>query len=176
VKRTPVYRGRVIDVGVDTVTLPNGRTCDLEIIRHPGGAAVVALNTQMHVCLLRQYRHAAGGWLWELPAGRIDPGEQPLETAQRELAEEAGVQADGWEDLGAMFSSPGVFTERIHLYLARQLTETEQCTEEHEVLEVHWLPLRQALDWAISGEIRDAKTLVGLFRAAAREGVVSFSE
>lgn len=175
-KRTPVYRGRVIDVGVDTVTLPNGRTCDLEIIRHPGGAAVVALNAQLQVCLLRQYRHAADGWLWELPAGRIDPGEQPLETARRELAEEAGVQADGWEDLGAMFSSPGVFTERIHLYLARQLTETEQCTEEHEVLEVHWVPLRQALDWAMSGEICDAKTLVGLFRAAAREGVFSFSE
>ncbi len=167
-KRTPVYEGKVIDVGIDSVTLPNGVSCDLEIIRHPGGAAVVALDSHQRVCLLRQYRHAAGGWLWELPAGRIDPGERPEETAHRELEEEAGVRAAAWESLGVTFSSPGVFTEQIHLYLAHELESAEQRTEDHEVLEVHWLPLEQALHWAASGEISDAKTLVGLFRAGAR--------
>lgn len=166
-KRKPVYRGKVVDLGLDRVELPNGELVELEIIRHPGGAAAVALDAGGRVCLLRQYRHAAEGWLWELPAGKIDPGETPFGTARRELIEEAGVESDDWTDLGSMLSSPGVFTEVIHLYLARSLQPAAQQHETHEVIEIHWIPFRQALDWCVDGTIRDAKTLIGLFRAEA---------
>jgi ADP-ribose pyrophosphatase len=115
--------------------------------------------------VLRQFRHAAAGWLWELPAGKLDPGEAPLATAQRELAEEAGVQASDWKSLGRIVSSPGVFTEVIHLYLARGLTAVTSATEDHELIEVHWLPFERALAMARSGEITDAKSVAGLFRA-----------
>jgi len=164
----PVYKGKIIDVDIERIRLPNGREMDLEIVRHPGGAAVVAVDRDQRVCLLRQYRHVAGGWIWELPAGKLDDGEAPRRTAERELAEEAGLAAERWDELGSELSSPGIFNEVIHLYLARGLHAVEPNTEEHEVLEVHWVPLRQALQWAQSGEIRDAKTVVGLFRAAGK--------
>jgi len=164
--RRQVFRGKVLDVGLETVELPNGRTAELEIIRHPGGAAAVALDPAGRVCLLHQFRHAAGGWLWELPAGKIDPGEEPFATARRELAEEAGVEAAGWMDLGRLNSSPGVFTEVIYLYLARELRPAPQEHDAHEVIEIHWVPFQQALDWCMDGTITDAKTLIGLFRAA----------
>lgn len=168
VERERLYEGRVIDVSLDRVRLPNGLEVALEIIQHPGGAAAVAIDDQERVCLVRQYRHAAGGWLWELPAGRIDPGEVPFETARRELAEEAGVSAADWIDLGPMHSSPGVFTEVIHLWLARTLEHVGQSHEPDELMEVHWLPFNQALDWCSDGTITDAKTLIGLFRTDAR--------
>jgi len=168
--RSAIFRGRVIDVGLETVRLPTGQEVQLEIIRHPGGAAVVALDHDDRVCLLRQYRHAGGGWLWELPAGKLDPGEAPFSTAARELTEEAGVQAGAWQPLGRMLSSPGVFTEVIHLYLGRDLTPLPHAHEGDEVIEIHWLPFDQALDWCLDGTIEDAKTLIGLFRAAAALG------
>jgi 8-oxo-dGTP pyrophosphatase MutT (NUDIX family) len=170
-ERRQVFQGRVIDVGVETVRLPNGQSADLEIIRHPGGAAAVALDAEGQVCLLRQYRYAGGGWLWELPAGKLDPGEDPFSTARRELTEEAGVEAATWKPLGRMLSSPGVFTEVIHLYLGQDLTPRPPAHEVDEVIEIHWLPLDQALAWCLDGTIVDAKTLIGLFRAAAVLGL-----
>ncbi len=167
VKRETAFQGRVIDVAIETVELPNGRLADLEIVRHPGGAAAVALDEQERVCLLRQFRHAGNGWLWELPAGKIDPGEEPLAAATRELIEEAGVSAADWTDLGKLHSSPGVFTEIVYLYLARGLEAQERDHHQDEVIEVHWLPLSQALDWCNDGTITDAKTLIGLYRAGA---------
>lgn len=166
-KREPIYQGKVIEVGVETVELPDGSPVDLEMVRHPGGAAAVALDEQERVCLLRQFRHAARGWIWELPAGRLDPGETPLSTARRELAEEAGLQADDWIDLGSMYSSPGIFDEVIHLWLGRSLTEMPHAHEHGEAIEIHWMPLSQALDWCDDGTITDGKTLVGLYRAGA---------
>jgi ADP-ribose pyrophosphatase len=162
------FTGRVIQVNVERVRLPNGAVADLEIIHHPGGAAVVAIDEQQRVCLLRQFRHAAGGWLWELPAGKIDNREPPLQTAQRELAEEAGVTATSWESLADYVASPGVFTEVVHLYLATGLRTGTAHSEEHEVLEVHWKPLHEVLRMAQSGELRDGKSVVAIFRAAAR--------
>jgi 8-oxo-dGTP pyrophosphatase MutT (NUDIX family) len=162
-----VFTGRVIQVNVERVKLPNGTTAELEIIRHPGGAAVVALDTDNRICLLRQFRHAAAGWVWELPAGKIDNREPPLETARRELEEEAGMAASSWQTLGDYLSSPGVFTEVVHLFLAMELTPLPPRPEEHEVFEVHWLPFRDVLQMARSGELRDGKSLVGVFRAAA---------
>ena len=163
---TVVYRGKIIDLCLEHVTLPNGAVAELEIVRHPGGAAVVALDPENRVCLLRQYRHAAGGWLWELPAGKLDPGEPPLTTAQRELQEEAGLHAARWEPLGKIISSPGVFTEVVHLFLARDFSRVPANAEAHEVFEIHWVSFAEALAWASVGEITDAKTLVGLFRAS----------
>jgi 8-oxo-dGTP pyrophosphatase MutT (NUDIX family) len=119
------------------------------------------------VCLLRQYRHAAGGWLWELPAGKLDAGEPPAVTARRELAEEAGVAAAEWRSLGTVVSSPGVFTEVVHLYLARQLAPAAAAREHGEVFEAHWVPLGEAVARALSGDITDGKTVIGLLRAAA---------
>jgi len=164
---TPGFQGRVVQVNVERVQLPNGNIADLDVIHHPGGAAIVALDEQGQVCLLRQFRHAANGWLWELPAGKIDNREPPLQTAQRELEEEAGYQASQWSSLGDLVSSPGVFTEVIHLFLATGLRHVGAKLEEHEVLEVHWKPLDEAVRMACSGEIRDGKSLVGIFRAAA---------
>jgi 8-oxo-dGTP pyrophosphatase MutT (NUDIX family) len=162
-----VFEGRIIRLNIETVKLPNGQVAELEIVHHPGGAAVVALDSEGRVCLLRQYRHAAGGWLWELPAGKLDNGEAPLLCAQRELEEEAGMRAADWQSLGKIVSSPGVFTEVIHLYLARALTAVPTRMEEHEVIEVHWLPWAKAQHMARTGEIEDGKTLAGLLRAQA---------
>lgn len=166
-RRQSIFRGRILDLGLETVELPNGETAELEIVRHPGGAAAVALDDAAQVCLLRQFRHAAGGWLWELPAGKIEPGEDPFDTARREIAEEAGVAADAWANLGILYSSPGVLTEVIHLFLGRVLRHVGHEHEAHEVIEIHWLPLDKALQWCADGTITDAKTLVGLFRTAA---------
>ena len=168
IKQRTVFRGRVITVNVETVTLPNGVTEDLEIIHHPGGAAVVAVDAQDRVCLLHQFRHAANGYLWELPGGKLDPGEPPLSTAQRELVEEAGVSALEWQPLGIVVSSPGVFTEVVHLFLARQLEHRSATPEASEVFESRWVPLEEALARALDGDITDGKTVIGLCRAANR--------
>ena len=159
------FRGRVISVSVDQVQLPNGRRTPLEVVRHPGGAAIVAVDESERVCLLRQYRYVAGGFIWELPAGKLEPSEPPLTTAQRELIEEAGVRAAEWSSLGTCLSSPGVFTEVIHLFLARGLTATPARPEPNEVIEVHWVALAEARRRALEGDIRDGKTVVGLLRA-----------
>jgi 8-oxo-dGTP pyrophosphatase MutT (NUDIX family) len=167
-----VYRGKIIDLEIEEAKLPDGRCVALEMVHHPGGAATVALDAEARVCLLRQYRHVAKDWLWELPAGKLDPGETPLRTAQRELAEEAGLNALAWDALGAILSSPGVFTEMIHLFLAHDLVSLDASNhEEHELIEVHWVPLVKALHWCDSGVIRDAKTLVGLYRAGTSRSV-----
>lgn len=167
-RKETVFEGVVISVGVEQVELPNGSTARYEIVHHPGGAAVVAIDASQRVCLLRQYRPAAGGWVWELPAGRLEPGEPPEATAVRELMEEAGCSAGQWESLGSILSSPGVFDEIIHLYLARELSQGESRHEQHEVIEVHWMPLDVAVRQATDGILRDGKTVTGLLRAAAR--------
>lgn len=166
-KITPIYQGKIIDLNIENVELPDGHRFDLEIVHHPGGAATVALDEKHNICLIRQYRHAAGGWLWELPAGKIDDREPPQQTAQRELQEEAGLSAELWQSLGSVISSPGIFTEVIHLFLARKLTDVGSQTEEEEHIEVHWMPFTTALAWASDQRIVDAKTVIGIFRAHA---------
>jgi 8-oxo-dGTP pyrophosphatase MutT (NUDIX family) len=127
---------------------------------------VVVIDAARQVCLLRQYRYVAGGWIWELPAGKLEPNEPPLTTAQRELVEEAGVDAAHWESLGTYFSSPGIFTEVLHLFLATGVTPAQKAHEQAEVIEVHWVPFAEAYAWAIDGRIPDGKTAIGLIRAA----------
>ena len=169
-KSTTHFRGRVIRVTVDEVTLPNGSRAELEVVHHPGGAVVVAIDAEQRVCLLRQYRYVAQGWIWELPAGKLEPNEPPLETARRELVEEAGVSAVRWSSLGSYLSSPGVFSEVLHLFLAEQLSPGAAVPEANEVFEVHWIPFSEACARALAGELRDGKTIVGLLRAAQQRG------
>lgn len=164
-KRTPIYKGVVVDLGIEEIELPNQQQIQLEVVRHPGGAATVAVDEHNRVCLLRQYRHAAGGWLWELPAGKIDLPEQPESTARRELQEEAGIKADRWLPLGSFLSTPGFCNERIFLYLARGLSPTDTDRDPHEIIEVHWLSYANALERIENGDIYDAKTMLGLLLA-----------
>ena len=163
-----IYRGRVICLNVESVRLPNGHLAELEIIHHPGGAAIVAIDAEGLVCLIRQYRHAAGGWIWELPAGKLEPAELPEVTARRELEEEAGRHGARWESLGPYVSSPGVFAETVHLFMVRDLKSVKTAHEPSELIEIHWVPLAEACRRALEGEINDGKTAVGLLRAQAR--------
>jgi len=165
------FRGRVVSAAAEPVTLPGGVQVVYDVVRHPGGAAVAAVDADGQVCLLRHYRPVAGGWLWEVPAGKLDAGEDPARAAARELAEEAGLAAARWQALGAMVSSPGVFTERVHLFLATGLSAGVAAPEADEVFEMHWTPLADALAMARDGAIEDAKTVIALWRAAARLGV-----
>lgn len=164
--RTPIYKGRIVDFGIETVTQPDGHQVEIEIARHPGGAAVVALDGDSRVCLLRQFRPPFRDWLWELPAGKLDPGEGPLLTAKRELQEEAGLTAGEWTELGAVITCPGFSDEIVHLYLAMSLREVAANTEPDEHIERHWLPLAEAIQRIESGTVRDAKTVIGLYRSA----------
>lgn len=170
-KKELIYQGKALILNREWASFPDGREGELEIVRHPGGAAVAAINERAEVCLIRQFRYAVGGWIWELPAGRREAGEDPQRTAQRELAEEVGLQAQHWQSLGELLPSPGIFDERIFLYLAQGLTQVPHSHDELEYIEVHWLTLKQAVDLAINGEITDAKTLAGLVRAKALMGV-----
>jgi len=162
--RHSIYSGKVVDLGMETVLLPSGQNIELEIVRHPGGAAVLALDGEQRVCMLRQFRHAVGGWLWELPAGKLDPGEPPLTTAQRELEEEAGVRAQQWQSLGTLVSTPGFCDEVIHLFIARHLTAVPVRREHDEVMQVFWWTPQEVRDRLAQGDVRDAKTLVALYR------------
>jgi ADP-ribose pyrophosphatase len=160
-----VYQGRMLTVMRDQVQLPNGARVDLEIVRHPGAAAIVPLDEHGFVVLERQVRYAAGGWLLEVPAGKLDKGEAPEDCARRELREETGMSAATLTPLGFIWPSPGFTDERIWLYLATGLGEAEQALESDEVLTLVRMPLSEAVDKAFSGEIGDAKSVCALLRA-----------
>jgi len=157
-----IYNGKVVTLNVDTVRLPNGVTIDLEVIRHPGAAAVVPLKGDGTVVLIRQFRHAAGGFIYEIPAGKLHQGEDPLECAARELEEEIGYRAGRFDLLSSIFTAPGFADEVIHVYLATELMKGVQNLDQDEVLEIVEMPLRDAIGKIEDGSIRDAKTIVGL--------------
>src|SRR5262245_57109113 len=172
--RRQVYRGRVVDFGVEEVRLPNGVQTELEIVRHPGAAGVVAVDEQLRVVLIHQFRHAGGGFLWELAAGVLQAGEEPVACAHRELAEEVGLAAGRLELLVSMLPTPGYSDERIHLFLGRELTSTAMAREEDEVIQsVERIPLADALAMVRRGEIPDAKTALALLLAGAAVGVAA---
>ncbi len=158
----PIYKGTVVTLNVDTVRLPNGHTIDLEVIRHPGASAVVPLKDDGTVVLIRQFRHAANGFIYEIPAGKLHPKEDPLACAARELEEEIGYKAGHFQLLSSIFTAPGFADEVIHVYLATELTVGTQNLDQDEVLEVVEMPLREAIAKIEDGTIRDAKTIVGL--------------
>jgi ADP-ribose pyrophosphatase len=144
--RREVYRGRVVDLGIERVTLPNGAEIELEVVRHAGAAAVAAVDDTLRVVLIHQYRHAGGGLLWEIPAGLVHEGEAPEACAQRELGEEVGLAAARLERLGTMLPTPGYSDERIHLFLGRGLTEAPLAHEGDEVIQrIERVPLADAV-------------------------------
>ena len=157
----------VVDVGVERATLPNGVNVDLAILRHPGASAIVALDDEGRVAMLTQYRHAIGGWLREVPAGCRNGTESALECAQRELSEEAGLQAQRWDHLGSIVTIPSFCDEKIQLFLARDLSSSTPQLDFDEVIKVERVALEKALEMIGTGEIIDAKTIVALHQAKA---------
>jgi ADP-ribose pyrophosphatase len=162
------FKGRVIDVSSERLRYANGREYDIDFVRHPGAAAVVAVDAEHRLCVVRQYRHGIGDFLWEIPAGKLDRGEAPESCAVRELAEETGVTARRWSSLGIYIPAPGIFTEVIHLYLAEDLETGTARPDADEELEIDWLPFEAAVERAASGEWNDGKTAMGLLRAQYR--------
>ena len=157
-----IYTGRVLTLNIDTVTLPNGATIDLEMVRHPGAAAVVPFKDDGTVVLIRQFRHAAGGFIYEIPAGKLHLGEDPRACAARELEEEIGYKTDDLELVTSIFTAPGFTDEVIHIYKANRLTKGKQQLDRDEILEVVEVSLDDAITMIRNGSIRDAKTIVGL--------------
>jgi ADP-ribose pyrophosphatase len=160
--RQIVYEGRRIQVAVQSHLRPDGRTATKEIILHPGAVAILALLDDEHLCLLRNYRFPLNETLWEIPAGTLEPGEEVLDAARRELSEETGYRAAAWQKLTAFYPSPGVLNEVLHIYVARDLTAGEMRPELDEQMDPHTVALTQALAWVHDGTIRDAKTMIAL--------------
>ncbi|MEJ7760114.1 MAG: NUDIX hydrolase [Gemmatimonadaceae bacterium] len=166
-----LYTGRVISLDVDSVRFPNGTTGDLEMIRHSGASAVLPFlndpdRDDAEVLLIRQYRYATGGYILEIPAGRLDPGELPLACASRELKEETGYTAEHLDPLMTIFTTPGFTDERIHLFMARGLARGDANLETDEILDPVSMRFHQALQMVESGEICDGKTVIALLFAA----------
>lgn len=180
--RTPpagrsVFRGRLLDVRVETAEYPDGSTEELEIVRHPGACAVLPVvapsercdgGTTTGVILLRQYRHAVGGVIWEAAAGKLDGEESPESCARRELREETGIEAANLQPLTSLYTTPGFTDERIHLFLATGLTFGAPDLEGHEFIDVRTVDLEAALAMVERGEIGDAKTVACLLLTARR--------
>jgi len=171
IKSRRVYTGRVVSLDVDTVRFPDGSVGELEMVRHPGASAVVPFlsdpsGEDPQVLLIRQYRYAADGYLYEIPAGRLNPGEDPRQCALRELKEETGCSADRVDELFTMYTTPGFTVEKIHLFMATGLTSGETKHEVDEFLELQPMPLSRALQMIQAGEIQDSKTALGLLFAA----------
>ncbi|HEU5169601.1 MAG TPA: NUDIX hydrolase [Gemmatimonadales bacterium] len=165
-----LYTGRILDLDLDSVRFPDGSSGELEMIRHPGAAAVVPFlddprGPDPEVVLLRQFRHAANGYVWEVPAGRLDPGETPEACARRELEEEAGLAALELHHLTTIWSTPGFTDERIHLFAAVGMTEAPHRREADEFMEPHRLRWSAVLALVRDGEIRDGKTVATLLFA-----------
>lgn len=162
-----VFEGKIIRVTVDEVTLENGATSKREVVHHNGGAGIVALNEKGEIALVRQYRYALGKELVEIPAGKIEKGEDPMHTAMRELEEEAGCTASRFTPFGQVIPTCGYCTEIIYLYLATCLAQSKQNLDADEFVDIFWMPLPQAAQLVLDGEITDSKTVSGILRAKA---------
>jgi ADP-ribose pyrophosphatase len=166
-----VFRGRTVHLDVDRVRLPNGKEMDFEMIHHPGAAAVVPVLDDGTVLLIRQYRYATGGYLLEVPAGKLDKGEAPETCAIRETEEEVGYKPARLQALGWIWTTPGFADEKIWLYLATGLEPTRQTLGDDEVLSIERMPLREAVEKAARGEIHDCKSVCSLLRAGWARGL-----
>lgn len=160
--KKPIYKGKVIDLSVETFTLPNGSTTSLEIITHPGAAAVVPMKDEQTVIMIRQYRHAVGGFIYEIPAGKLHLNEDPRNCAHREVEEEIGYKVGKLEPLLSFFTTPGFTDEIIHIFVGTDLKPGKQDLDVDEVLEIVEMSLAKALDMIRDGSIKDGKTIIGL--------------
>jgi len=165
-----IKRGFVVRVNTERVTLPNGTLLEIDVVPHPGAAAVVPFLSDDEVLLIRQYRHATRGTILEVPAGKLEPGEPPERCAARELEEEAGRRAGRIEELGWIWTTPGFSDERIFLFAGFDLEVVPSRPEADEMIEPVRVPLAKALDLVWSGELRDAKSALALIHAARRLG------
>ena len=162
-----LYTGKVINLDRDSVQFPNGSTGQLEMVRHPGASAVVPFlddprGPDPRINLIRQFRHAADTFIWEIPAGRLDPGETPATCAQRELEEEIGMTADVLARLTTFYTTPGFTNEKIHLFMATELKKGTHKRELDEFMEVHTRRWSEVMDMIRTGQIVDGKTLVAI--------------
>jgi ADP-ribose pyrophosphatase len=162
IKSESIYRGRVVSLRVDTVQMPDGRTAQREIVEHRGAVAIVPLLDRENVLLIRQYRQAVGEVLLEIPAGTLETGEAPDVCAVRELEEETGYRAERVERLFSQYLAPGYSQEVLHVYLAENLSESAQNTDEDENIEVVVTPIADLTQMIFDGQIKDAKTIAGL--------------
>lgn len=160
-----LHEGEIFRLVRENVTLENGVTVDLDIIHHPGASAIVPLTENNTLLMIKQYRHAMGGFIWEIPAGTLDPDETPVLCAKRELVEETGFSAETWKKLGEITPLPGYSDERIHIFLATDLTPASQDLDIDEILHVHEIRFDDAVEMVHRGEIEDGKTISGLFMA-----------
>jgi ADP-ribose pyrophosphatase len=161
---TLIHKGSLISIYKESVALRNGGHTEFDIVKHPGGAVIAAINLDDKICLLKQWRHALQQDIWELPAGCLEPGEPPQITAKRELEEEAGVVANHWQALGQIAPSPGFSNEILHLFLATQLQPGTIKLDDAERLEAHWFTKPEVREMARNGDIIDAKTLALLYQ------------
>lgn len=168
-KITNLYNGKIFDVVLEKVTLPNGAIKNREIVRHPGAAAMVPLLDDGKVLLISQYRHAVGKFLWEIPAGTFEPDEAAIECARRELVEETGYEASSFDKLAEILPAPGYTDEHIHIFLATGLKSVKQKLEDDEVLELQPMAFDTALEMITKGEIQDAKTIAGLLLTSLKK-------
>jgi len=159
-----VFKGRIIRVRFDTVRLPNGKECTREVVEHPGGVAILAIDSEDRILLVRQYRYPFERILTEIPAGKREPGEPPFITAQRELQEEVGVTADTWTELGTLIPSPGCYGETLYLYMAQDLHFGATHPDEDEFLEPLRVPLDEAVRQCMDGTLTDAKTVTAILK------------
>jgi ADP-ribose pyrophosphatase len=164
-KVNELYKGSLFSFNTEDVILPNGRRAEIAMVRHPGSTAVVPLSGEKTVILERQYRHPVAEYLFEIPAGTIEPGESPVDCARRELEEETGYVADELIELARLDMIPAYSDEKIYLYLARGLTPTQQNLDMDEIIEVLEFPLELALEMTVNGQITDALTVLALQRA-----------
>ena len=159
-----VFKGRIIRVRFDTVRLPNGKEGTREVVEHPGGVAILAIDSEDRVLLVRQYRYPFERVLTEIPAGKREPGEPPFITAQRELQEEVGATADTWTELGTLIPSPGCYGETLYLYMAQDLHFGATHPDEDEFLEPLRLPFDEAVRQCMDGTLTDAKTVAAILK------------
>lgn len=162
ISRTRIYDGRILSLRVDEVRLPGGKTASREVVEHKGAVALIPVTDSGEIVLVRQYRYPAGTALWEIPAGKLEAGEEPKVAAQRELAEETGYRAQSLRKVGEFFTTPGFSSELMHLYLAEGLNDSRAEADPDEVIQTRKLTLEEVAAWLDRGEIKDAKTLVGL--------------
>ena len=157
-----ILNAKIINVRRDVVMSPKGE-CFREVVEHPGGAAILAYTDENHIILIKQYRYAAAQEMLELPAGKLEKGEEPFECAKRELTEETGYEAKNWEYLGYIFSSPGFCDEKIHLFKATELTFKGTNFDEFETIDTQITQTQEAIEMVKSGKITDSKTVFGIF-------------
>ncbi len=168
VTQTVIFEGKIVTLRVDDARLPNGRMAKREVVEHPGGVCVAALTDKEELLFVRQFRYPYGEVIPELPAGKLERGEDPFEAIKRELKEETGAVAGHYEDMGKLYPSPGYCGEIIHLYFATDLSFGEMDPDEDEFLEVERIPLATAVEMVLSGEIRDAKTQALVLKVDAK--------